>query len=393
MHARYLRFLLLFCALTWLPAIVLNFVLVKNEGNIEEISFAASAWQEKTKGITFSPTFGNNSLFKTLRLNDRLAETDTIVFSSSTSMPIDSTMLPSHWHLYNFSQSGSPLSSSIRQAEYLAAKAPHIKHYIIALDWAIGSPYQAVAAGPIDLTRPTKNTANQQKNCPSLLADINDALSFPRMTKLWQVLTNIAKARQPTRSFREHFLQISSDEYLCPDGKTPGMDFGVHNRGTCNGFRYDGSATYSDYKLASNEKTLINVALSASSKYVEALKTTQGAVHPQVLERLSALNTAIGKNGGTLILIMPPLSPGLEKGFLQHPQYSTYLQRTKQDFEAWNKTNRAVILDFGQSEKYGCAVNEFLDQHHAIPSCYQKTFDIFWKSAEGSAIIARTRER
>lgn len=391
MHARYLRFLLLFCALTWLPAVVLNFMLVKNEGDIEEISFAASTWQEKTRGITFSPTFGNNTLFKTLRLNDRLPETDTVVFSSSTSMPIDSAMLPSQWRLYNFSQSGSPLSSSIRQAEYLAAKAPHIKRYIIALDWAIGSPYQPIPADPIDLGRPTRNSASAQKNQPSLLANVNDALSYPRMEKLWRVLRNIANAPKPSRSFREHFLQISSDEYLCPDGKTPGIDYGVHNRGTCNGFRYDGSATYSDYKLAGNDKTLINVALAANSKYVEALKSTQGVVNPQMLERLGTLNTAIKKNGGQLILLMPPLSPGLEKAFLQHPQYSVYLRQTKQDFADWNKTRQVALLDFGQSEKYGCTVNEFLDQHHAIPSCYQKIFDAFWKSAEGSAIIAQSK--
>ena len=391
MHARYLRYLLLLCAMTWLPALILNLVLVRNEGDIEEISFAASAWQEKSKGITFSPTFGNNSLFKTLRLNDRLAETDTIVFSSSTSMPIDSAMLPPHWRLYNFSQSGSPLSASIAQAEYLVARVPHIKRYIIALDWAIESPYQAPLATPIDLSRPVKNAQTAKKQRPSLLADINDALSFPRMEKLWRVLRNIASAPKPGRSFREHFLQISSDEYLCPDGKTPGIDFGVHNRGTCNGFRYDGSATYSDYKIAKNDKSLINAALSASSQYALRLKKTQGVVNPQMLERLAALNVAIRKNGGQMILLMPPLSPGLEKAFLQHPQYSVYLQRTKQDFADWNKTNQVAILDFGQSEKYDCTVNEFLDQHHAIPSCYQKTFDAFWKSAEGSAIIVRSK--
>lgn len=390
MHARYLRLLLLFCALTWLPAVLLSFLLVRNEGDIEEISFAASDWQEKTKGITFSPTFGNNSLFKTLRLNDRLAETDSIVFSSSTSMPIDSAMMPAHWRLYNFAQSGSPLSASLAQAEYLAARVPHVKHYIIALDWAIGSPYEAPLATPINLSRPVKNPEAASKKRPSMLADLNEALSFPRMEKLVRALRNIATAPHPAQSFREHFLQISSDEYLCPDGKTPGIDFGVHNRGSCNGFRYDGSATYSDYKLAGNDKTLINVALSASSPYVLRLKKTRGAVNPQILARLSALDATIRKNGGRLILLMPPLSPGLEKAFLQHPHYSVYLHRTKQDFADWNKNRQVAILDFGQSEKYGCTVNEFLDQHHAIPSCYQKIFNAFWQSAEGRTLTSRT---
>lgn len=391
MHARYLRTLLLFCALTWLPAFLLNLVLVRNEGNIEEISFAASAWQERTRGITFSPTFGSNALFKTLRLNDRLPETDTVLFSSSTSMPVDSAMLPTSWRLYNFSQSGSSLSNSIRQAEYLAAKAPHVKRYLIAVDWAIGSPYQTITGDAIDLSRPVKTPAGSKEH-HAWLADMNDALSQPRMVKLGQVLSNIVKSRHPLQSFREHFLQISSDEYVCPDGQTPGIDFGVHNRGSCNGFRYDGSATYSDYKLAGDDKTLINAALSASSKYVQALKRTQGRIDPEMLSRLTRLNMAIRRNGGQLILLMPPLSPGLEKAFLQHPQYSVYLQQTRTELDAWTRANRVDLLDFGQSERYGCAVNEFLDQHHAVPSCYRKIFGRFWKSPEGSAIIARERK-
>jgi len=299
-------------------------------------------------------------------------------------------MFPKDWRLYNFSQRASPLSASIVQAEYLLAKAPHIKHFVIAIDWPLGFPYQSPAETPTDLSAPVKRTAEAEKK-HLLLADVNEALTYPRMEIIWQVLRNIAKAKQRTKSFREHFLQFASDEYTCPDGKTPGIDFGIHDRGSCNGFRYDGSSTYSGYKLAKSEKELINKAIAADWLYVPALKKTQGVVNAQALERLATINQKISKNGGTLMLIFPLLSPSLEKAFLQHPQYSVYLQRTKQDFADWNKTNQVAILDFGQSERYGCTVNEFLDQHHAIPSCYQKTFDAFWKSAEGSAIIARSK--
>ncbi|HYR05893.1 MAG TPA: hypothetical protein VEP71_04350, partial [Gallionella sp.] len=100
MHARYLKWLLVFCCLSLVPAVLLNILLITHTGNIQRRSNDASAWQQRTHGITFTPTSGNNGLFKSLRLNDRLPEIDTVVFGSSTVMPIDSSMLPANWHLY-----------------------------------------------------------------------------------------------------------------------------------------------------------------------------------------------------------------------------------------------------------------------------------------------------
>jgi len=380
MPKRYLLWLLLFCCLTLLPAIALNLVLLRNEGDIQAISFAASDWQQQSHGVTFTPTMGNNSLFKTLRLNDRLPEIDTVVFGSSTGMPISTTMLPQGWKLYNLTLSGSPLSASIAQAEYLVKHAPQIKHYIIALDWSLGFVYQSGAIGSADLRPPQRNQTASERDKRTLIDTLKEAMSYPRMEKLWKILRDVAKSPQPRKTFREYFRQLGSDEYLCPDGKSKGMDFGIYNRGTCNGFRYDGSATYSDYNRIDNANHLIIGALAYGSKYAHALQHTQGAIDRGHFTRLATLNQAIAANGGKLILYMPPLMPGLEEALLKHPQFSTYLLRTKRELNSWAKENDAVVLDFGQSSKFGCTSGEFLDEHHADPACYNKIFRIFWQN-------------
>lgn len=380
MHKRYLSWLLLFCCITLLPAVALNLLLLKHEGDVESMSFAASEWQQQTHGVTYTPTLGANGLFKTLRLNDRLAETDTVIFGSSTGMPIDSTMLPGDWHLYNFTQSGSPLDASIAQAEYLVAHEPRIKRYIIALDWSLDSLYQAPGFPSIDLSRPQRSPTSARKGAPTTLAMLQEAMSYPRMTKLWAILGRIAKSAYPQKTFREYFLQLGSDEYTCPDGKTLGKDFGVFNRETCDGFRDDGSATYSDHTRVDNVNRLIISALNLGSKYARALQHTQGTIDPALFARLAALDKAIATNGGTLVLYMPPLVPGLESALLKHPRFSTYLLRTKQELAAWASGKSAVLADFGQSEAFGCTPIEFLDEHHADAGCYHKIFSVFWQN-------------
>ncbi len=381
MHKRYLLWLLFFGAITLLPAIALNWMLLRNEGDVTAISFAASDWQQQTQGVTFTPTMGNNFLFKTLRLNDRLPEIDTVIFGSSTGMPIASTMLPPDWRLYNFTLSGSPLSASIAQAEYLVQHAPKVKHYIIALDWSLGFVYEpAGTIAPADLSAPQRGASNPQAKSRSFLDTLKEAASYPRMEKLWKILREVAKSPHPRETFHEYFLQLGSNEYTCPDGQSKGKDFGIYNRGTCNGFRYDGSATYSDYNRIDNANRLIIGALAYGSKYARALQRTQGAIDPGLFRNLASLNRSIKANGGQLIVYMPPLMPGLEAAIMKHPQFSDYLARTKQELKSWAARNDGIVLDFGQSEKFGCTASEFLDEHHADPACYDKVFRIFWQN-------------
>ena len=383
MHARYLKWLLAFYCLSLVPAALLNILLIAHTSNVQQRSVEASAWQRRTHGITFTPTSGNNGLFKSLRLNDRLAEIDTVVFGSSTVMPIDSGMLPINWHLYNFSQSGHPLIASIGEAEYLAEHAPHIRHYLIALDWALGFPYEAGTPIPADLSAAAIREASQTPDTAiAPLALLRDALSYPRMEQLGKILKEALKSSRPGKTFREYFLQQSSDEYVCADS-TPGRDFDIVDRGTCNGFRHDGSATFSSYSRVTNAGQLLMAETASNSKYVHNLLKTSGRLNPLLLDRLASLNAKLKGRGGDLILLMPPLLPGFEQALLHHPQYRAYLLTTKDAFAEWAQRERIALFDSGQSEQYGCTSGEFLDIHHATASCYRKVFTAFWQNDRG----------
>jgi hypothetical protein len=102
----------------------------------------ASAWQEKTHGITMVLLQrSDNGPFKALRLNDRLRDINAVVFGASTSMAIRDDMFPAGVRIYNFSQPGNPLSSTIGQAQYVLDHDDGIKWMFVPLDWAVGFLY------------------------------------------------------------------------------------------------------------------------------------------------------------------------------------------------------------------------------------------------------------
>jgi hypothetical protein len=72
--------------------------------------------------------------------------------------------------------------------------------------------------------------------------------------------------------------------------------------------------------------------------------------------------------------------PGMEATFLRHPQLSATLEHTKDVLHSWATRENLVILDAGQSERYGCNATEFVDEHHAFSPCYDKIFSAFWKT-------------
>lgn len=380
MHKRYLLWLTLFFCLTLLPAIGLNLLLLKNE-SIEKMSFAASEWQQKTHGITFTPTLGNNGLFKTLRLVDRFPDIDTVVLGASTAMTMDSNMLPRGWHLYNLTQSGSPLRDSIAQAEYMLEHEPQVKHYLIAMDWAIDFIYEPEPISPYVPSSIIEAGHRSAETGHHTFADnVKEAVSYPRMSKLWQVLRTMAHSPTPVTTFREYFLQLGSNEYTCPDGKSRGMDFGIYNRGACNGFRYDGSATFSDYTRAGDAaRRLIVDAMASNSMYSRSLEHTNGVPNQVLLDHLARINDELVARGGQLILFMPPLIPGMEQAFMENPRLSPLLERTKQILNTWANEHHILLADFSQSGKVGCTADEFLDLHHATQTCYQKIWADFWK--------------
>ncbi len=377
-HKRFFWVLMISFGGMLMPIFVLNLILLNDTlGNTHKV-LLASQWQQQTHGVTYAPTLSDTHLFKTLRLNDRLPEINTVVFGSSTALGITEQDFPDTLHLYNYAQTGNPLSAVIGEADYIQQHASNIKWLIIPMDWSLGFIYQSGSPPDADLSMETTMRQTQAVQRPVPLIDrMRDALSYPRISSLFEILSQIRRADDRMAAFRGYFMQDGSNDYRCTDG-TLGKDFDTIHRGTCTGFRFDGSATFANSARVNNASPLISAALSSNSQYYKNLLLTDGLPNPIFLQRINELNKRAMKNGGGVIVFMPPLLPGMEAEFLRHPQLGAVLQKTKQTLQKWSKENEVILFDAGQSERYDCHDDEFLDQHHATATCYNKIFHQFW---------------
>lgn len=362
------------------PILALNLVLVNGSLENRQNTILASQWQAATKGIVSPPSVLENAFFKLLRLNDRLPGINTVVFGSSTSYSITQEMFPPEMRLYNFSKNGGSLSNAIGEAEYLLDHSPNVKWFIIPLDWSIGFIYAEGEPPPVDLAgTATGNAMPVEASKATWLQKVQDSLSYPRIAGLFKLLKSIFSADQKYAAFRQIFLQPASDEYACPDGSIA-KDFDIQHRNTCTGFRFDGSWTYASLDRVGNARMLIMAATASNSKYTNSLSHTKGVPNPAFLRHLAAIAHRAEERGGGAIFIAPPLLPGMEREFLNHPLLGNFLRRTQQDLGEWARQERLNLLDAGQSERFGCRAEEFTDQHHATSACYNKILSGFWQN-------------
>lgn len=364
---------------TLLPIFILNLILLNDTLGNHRKALLASRWQQQTRGITYAPTLSDTYLFKTLRLNDRLPEINTVVFGSSTTMGITQQAFPDTLRIYNYAQTGHSLSAAIGEAEYVQQHAAQVKWLIIPLDWSLGFIYQHGEPPVADLSATTAMQQVRSATKPVPMLDrMRDALSYPRISSLFEIFKTVLRAENRMAAFRGYFLQDSSDDYRCTDG-TPGKDFDTIHRGTCTGFRFDGSATFANSARVGNARSLISSATTSSSKYYQNLALTEGVPATSLLQRLATLGERARQQGGSVMLFMPPLLPGMEAEFLRHPQLATRLQNTRRLLNEWGRTHHLAILDAGQAERFGCGAEEFIDEHHAVATCYDKIFQPFWR--------------
>ena len=378
-HATYVTVFAVATVVVLLPVLTLNYILGLRSLGGGAAVINASRWQHATHGVTYAPPLSSNRPFKSARLFDRLPDLNTVVFGSSTAMGITHSIFPAGMRTYNFAQSGNGLTTLIAEAEFLERRNPGLKWFVIPIDWALGFVYQPGAPEAEALADPTAADAAPATQVP-IAAQLKDALALPRIRNLWGILVIIASAKSPAAAFRELFLQDASDEYRCADG-TPAKDYDTISRGTCTGFRDDGSATFGNLERvpARRASALIASAVVASSKYAVALSQTGGEPNPVLLEHLSELARVMRVRGGGLILFLPPLLPGLELALLNAPHTGPPLRRTKDLLNRWAIAHDLVIIDAGQAETYECTVPEFVDEHHALPPCYARVFERYWR--------------
>lgn len=387
-HRRYVLMLAAACTAVLLPVVALNFLLGLRSLGGNDVVLEASRWQQATRGITYAPPLSANRPFKSARLFDRLPEINTLVFGSSTALGITQSMFPEDMAIYNFAQTGNLLSTVIGEAEYLLdAPASKLRWFFIPVDWALGSPYFAQEAGRQDLTPPVAGA--EPAAAPPLAQRLADTLALPRIKNLLSILGGVARAPSPVRAFSEMFLQDSGDDYRCPDG-TPARDFDTVFRGSCTGFRYDGSATFANLDPLAPQRApvLIAGAVVPSSRYATELIKAGGTLNAQNLARLAGIAQRLRAAGGALVLLLPPLLPGMDHALQSAAQTGAPLASTRKTLDKWAREQNVVIIDGGPSEQFGCGVAEFVDEHHALPSCYAKIFSRFWAAMRAPSKIS-----
>jgi hypothetical protein len=342
----------------------------------------ASAWQQATRGITYAPPMMNSRPFKAHRLADRLNDINTVVLGASSLMGVTDAMFPQTMRAYNFTLTANATAAVTAEAEYLERHhADRVRNLVIGLDWVIGMIYLPGDVGTIDLT-PAAQLTGHGASTVSLGAKLADALSSPKVANLGNALRAILKSSQPLTDFRSTFFDLAGKPYPCTQGTeaTTARDFDVISRGTCLGFRYDGSWTFAgeQHLSVARARVLAQAAAVPSSQFAKYLCSVQGEPNAAYLRRLGALARRWTARGGHLVFIVPPLIPGMEQAMTKAAAPNRCLTRTKSALDAWARDAGVTIIDAAASEFFGCKAEEFLDENHAWPECHARILSRYW---------------
>jgi hypothetical protein len=368
-------------ALSLLPIFVLNVLLARQSGVVEAVNILASDWQQRTHGITDGTS--NQLRFKTLRLNDRLHDINGVVFGSSTSMGITQDLFRPGMSVYNFSSSGRMLPSIVGDIAYILEHSKQVKILIVPFEWSLG--FEDLADEP-----QTSDLSTERIVADIYAADSRfpwsqvtaDALSYPSVKNLFRLLYGLVTREDPLSNAIASFTPYGLPEYKC-DGVLV-KNFNIKLYRQCEGFAYDGSNTYmtkSNGKRLNAEvgKTVINQAMTPGlCGYCRALENTNVTPNTLSLARLAEQVKELRRRGGQAIFFMPPLFPGFEIAYIAREDLSPELKRTKTTLLDWAKREGVLLVDAGQSERFGCQPDEFADLHHARNECYKRIFDWIW---------------
>jgi len=319
-------------------------------------------WQSRTKGIVALP--GNHmTLFKKLAQKSFMDQNDvnTLILGSSTVMGIRQEMFPKDWTVYNFAKTRQILSETIGEAYYFIEQYENLQWVIISLDYSIGN-----TLGRRNVKRYRSVETKKQTD---FFDKLSDAITLNRLKII-------------LRNVWSNLIRGNNEEYLCPENDGSGKDFGaVLAPGECWGYRYDGSATFKYHKVSKAEwRNQLNE--EGLARDISNIEKFAGKVDRTQLNHLKVINDLLNRRSGGLILVSPPLIPGAQK-MISTSVAGKYLQKYHQKLSHWVSVNNIWHIDAGESEKYGCAFDDFYNSHHALDRCYFKIFDQFFKGNRG----------
>ena len=349
---KYLHFIVTVITSTIILIVLSIFYIVNTTFAIEEDSNYKKAfmWQEKNKGVV-GITVNIASEYKQRMLEWRISRKnlDTIILGSSTVMGIKSDMFE-NYSVFNGATNSNILYYTIAVAKYHSSHSNSVKNIIIGFDWQLGLPY-----------RPYKdikhNPAVKNKTHTNFVDKIKDAVSYQRV-KI--VLTNVI----------DNIFTESVAQYKCPTEDNIGTDqfFQTDKPKSCRGYRFDGSAIFPNRHLT--EKEWIDTLNNGLEKYQKQFDTNLGTIDPRYLNDFKEISENLKRKGGKLIIHIPPLMPNATTT-MEHVAQKSYMKKISTLLN-FAKQNNITVLDASKSEKFGCTYNDFLDPHHAFPSCYKK---------------------
>jgi hypothetical protein len=386
---RYLIVFIVFFSSVLGIILTLNLALGERGLGSAEAVKQASAWQQQSRGVTYAPPVTNSRPFKSHRLADRLPEINTVVLGASSLMGVTDAMFPPAMRAYNFTLTANATASVAAEAEYIERHyADRVRHLVMGLDWVIGVIYLPGDVPAFDLA-PAAQLAGYGVNTVSLGAKLADALSSPKVANLGGALRAVLKSAEPLASFRSTFFDLAGKEYACAEGTTA-RDFDVVKRGTCLGFRYDGSWTFAGEQHLSEARArvLAQAAAVPSSQFAKYLCSTQGEPNAALLRRLGAVAQRLIARGGHAVFVIPPLIPGMEQEMAKAAVTNRCLIRTKSALDTWAREFGITVIDAAASEAFGCKAQEFLDENHAWPDCHARILGRYWQDHTRGAVAA-----
>jgi hypothetical protein len=310
----------------------------------------ALVWQTRTNGVVaISPELVKP--FKVALAEKRIldSEINLMIFGASTVFGVRDRHFDESYNAFNYSSTSNALSSSLGEAELFIRTNQNLKTVIIPIDYVLGMPFWKL--GVPQLKR--GNTEVKMTNFQVL----REAFSTERLK-----MTALGLFRQ---------ISDSNKEYLCPNGSEIGKDFGSPRKpGVCGGYRQDGSNTLF-FAGMSKAKWLGSKTTEGVAKYVNWISSDPRQVYREYLDVLLNIRDSLKKRGGDLVVMYPPLAPGVEVALLNSPAKQNIVN-LKSDLKDWAIANDIYLVDLSRAENFGCLYSEFYDAHHALETCYEK---------------------
>lgn len=374
--ARYTVTVLLLTAAVLAPIVVLNYVVGVYVLTNEQLPPLAHEWQTQTRG-TVSVSPGAELRFKRLALRDRLASIDTLVLGSSTLTTVQAVMIghaAGGDRFYNFTVSNNGSRLIAGDADFVVDEMPSVRLVIVGLDWATA---QGIFVEGEARRREGGLTRDPESEQVSVWEQLSDTLTWPRTVQLYGLLKGWLRGEPEVRDLRN----LRDAPAYCPgDGTCPSADScrdfdtsGMLRRHACLGFRWDGSvniSAYGHFARDENAKKLMDT-YSATDGY-GPMMAARGIPNRLVLDSLARSARRLRQQHREMIVVLPPMLPHLAEELARRPSTAEYVTRVRTELAQWAEREGMHVIDANASEAFGCGFEDFFDNIHAGPACFEK---------------------